>query len=310
MTSFRLACLAAVFALVGFGCGGGDDGDPVGPGPDGNETRWMRAKIDGVDWSVPELALGSAASHTSPGLYVIIAQPTGDHRLQIVLSNIAEAGVYPLGVGANVRGGTVTLSLAPSTWIAPPTGAAGSITLTALSDTLIAGTFSFEARPVGGAGGTKIVTDGEFRLPVTTVGVIGPPAENAWSEVRATVAGSAWNAAGVATTFSTSTLSIVAFTDTRTITMTIAEVAGEGDYPISTGAPIRSITVVGDGVDPLVCCWGPYAPATGSVTIESLTGTRIRGRFAASLEPAPGSAASGTLGIVSGTFDNGLLGQP
>lgn len=310
MTPFRLPWILAPLALLGLACGGGDGGDPVGPDPDGNETRWLRAKIDGVDWSVPELALGAAASHTSAGLYVIIGQPTGDHRLQIVVSNLAEPGVYALGVGANARGGNVTLSLAPSTWTTPLSGSAGSITFTQLSDTLLAGTFAFEVEPVGGVGASKIVTDGEFRLPVTTIGVIGPPAENSWSEVRATVAGSAWNAASIATVFSTSTLSIVAFTDTRTITMTLAEVTGEGVYPISTTVPLRSITAIGDGTDPLVCCWGPYGPATGSVTIESLTAARIRGRFEASLEPAPGTQAAGTLTIVSGTFDNGLLGQP
>ncbi len=297
-----------VLALVGTACGGGAK-NPADPGPSGNDTHYLRAKIDGVAWFVPASGLDFVASHTSPGLYALIAQPTGDYRLEVILTNITGVGTYPLGVSALSRGGTVTLSLSPSTWTAPLSGAAGSITLTELSDTLMVGTFQFTVRAVPGtATGTKTMTEGEFHLPVTTVGEIGPVPDNAWAEVRATVAGSPWNAAHIATTFAASTLSIVAFTETRTITMTLADVQAPGTYQISSTLPVRSITDIGDGIDPLVCCWGPYATATGSVTITSITAARIKGTFQASLEPAPSSRANGTLVIASGTFDNGLLG--
>lgn len=299
----------AILALAGTACGGGNGGsDPTDPDPSGEDAYYLRAEIDGAAWSVPASGLFYGTSHTSPGLYVVIGQPTGDYRLQLTLTNITGVGTYPLGVSPICQGGMVTLSLSPSTWITPGSGAAGSITFTALSDTLMEGTFQFTANAVPGAAtGTKSVTEGEFRLPVTTIGVIGPVPDNAWSEVRATVAGSPWNAAYIATGSATSTLSIVAFTDTRTITMTLADVQGPGTYPISGDPPIRSITGIGDGVDPLVCCWGPYGTATGSVTITSITATRIQGTFEASLEPAPSSQAGGTLVIASGTFDNGLL---
>ncbi len=299
-----------MLSLFGLACGDDDKG-PTDPNPPGNETYFMRAKIDGASWSVSTTDLAFAASHTSAGLYVVIAQPTGGHRIQMVLSSITGPGTYAIGVGANLRGGSATLSLNPSTWVAPNSGAAGSITLAQVSDTLLVGTFSFAADAVGGTpAGTKNVTDGEFRLPVTTIGAIGPVPDNAWSEVRATVAGSPWSAAGIATQFSTPTLSIVAFTNTRTITMTLAEVDGPGVYAISQTLPLRSITAIGDGVDPLVCCWGPTPPATGSVTITSITSTRIRGTFEASLEASPFGTATGTLVIVNGSFDNGLIVPP
>ena len=167
------------------------------------------------------------------------------------------------------------------------------------------------ARAVPGtASGTRSVTEGAFHVPLTTVGVIGPIPDNAWSEVRATVAGSPWNAANIATMFGSGTLSIAAFNDTRTLTITVAGVQGPGTYALSGVPPLCSITGIGDGVDPLVCCWGPYMSAAGSVTVTSVTATRIQGTFQASLEAAPGSQAAGSLVIASGTFDNGLPPAP
>lgn len=312
MRNYRLIPLAlAILILTGLACGGGGNGNPADPGSPGNETHYLRAKIDGEAWSVPASGLNFGASHTIAGLYVIIGQPTGGYRIQLVLSNITGTGTYPLGVGAAARGGTVTLSLSPATWTAPLSGDAGSITFTHLSDTLMVGTFHFTATPVPGAAtGTKSVTDGEFHMPVTTIGSIGPVPDNAWSEVRAMIAGDPWNAANIATNFGSGTLSIVAFTNTRTVTMTFAEVQGPGTYEISSLPPLRYMTAIGNGVDPLVCCWGPYGAATGSVTITSITSTRIQGTFEASLEPSPGGSATGTLAIASGTFDNGLIVAP
>lgn len=304
-----LLCLLVVTSTLA--CGGGDNNDPVGPGPDGNDTHYLRAKIDGTAWSAPASAGILAASHIAPGLYIILGQPTGDYRMEFTLSNITGVGTFPLGVSAFARGGTVALSQSPATWRTPLSGAAGSITFTELSDTLVVGTFAFEARAVpGSAVGTKQITEGEFRIVLTTVGVIGPIPDNAWSEVRATVAGSPWNAAHIATSSATTTLSIVAFNETRSITITLAEVQGVGTYTLSSGFPIRSMTEVGDGVDPLVCCWGMYGTAGGSVTITSLTSTRMRGTFEATLEPSAFGNATGSLVIASGTFDNGLLVAP
>ncbi len=182
-----VSLLVALFVLA---CGG-SDGDPAGPGP-ADGPRFFRARIDGADWSVSSTNVAFAASHTSPGLYVLIGQVEGGHRIQIVLSSITGPGTYPLGVGAGPRGGNATLSLSPSTWLTPLSGAAGSITFTALSDTHMVGTFAFTAAAVGGTpASTKDVTEGVFDLAVTTIGNIGPVPDNAWSEVRTTIAGAA-----------------------------------------------------------------------------------------------------------------------
>lgn len=307
----RSIWIVLFLALATLSCGDDGGAPPSDPGNPGDESRYLRAAIDGVPWEVPTLALEFGASHTAPGLYVIIGQPSGDYRLEFVLNNITGSGTYPLGVSGLCRGGTVTLSMSPATWRTPLSGAAGEITFSELSDSLMIGQFHFEADAIpGSATGKRAVTQGEFRMPITRVGVIGPVADNAWSEVRAEVAGRAWNAAHVATNLGSGTLSIVAFTDTRTLTLTLTEVQGPGVYPLSTTTPTRLMTAMGDGTDPLVCCWGLNGPATGSVTISSLTSTRIAGSFTASLEPAPGSAATGTLVIASGSFSNGLLVAP
>jgi hypothetical protein len=57
------------------------------------------------------------------------------------------------------------------------------------------------------------------------------------------------------------------------------------------------------------CCYGILGDV-GTLTITSLTTTRIKGTFTASLRPQPGTAATGTLTISSGTFDIGLFHTP
>ncbi|MCC7143328.1 MAG: hypothetical protein IT349_14615 [Candidatus Eisenbacteria bacterium] len=301
-----VSLLVALFVLA---CGG-SDGDPAGPGP-ADGPRFFRARIDGADWSVSSTNVAFAASHTSPGLYVLIGQVEGGHRIQIVLSSITGPGTYPLGVGAGPRGGNATLSLSPSTWLTPLSGAAGSITFTALSDTHMVGTFAFTAAAVGGTpASTKEVTEGEFDLAVTTIGTIGPVPDNAWSEVRTTIAGAAWNGATVSTLVNGPTLSIVAGTDTRTLTINIGEFTGPGTYEFSETSPPRSMTVIGDGIDPLVCCWRTAGATTGRIVVESLSSTRITGTFEAVAEASKFGTATGTVTLVGGTFSNGLLTPP
>lgn len=307
-----LATAVVLAAALGWAaCGGGDDKDPTDPGDPGDPTIYMRAKVDGVAWESERSVLPTAASHVSPGLYVLIASTTNSYRFSFTLSNIPGPGTYPLGVSALVRGGTVTLSLPPSTWLTPLSGAAGTITLTEVTNTRIKGTFAFSARAVGGGpNDLKSVTDGEFDLPLTTVGVIGPIPDNAWSEVKAQVNGTPFLAANIATLFNSGSFAITAFNENRTLTMTLTQVNGPGTYALAPLPPARLMTVVGDGVNANICCWGVYGAASGSVTITSITSTRVRGTFSATLEPAPSSQATGTVEILSGTFDNGLVTPP
>ncbi len=310
-TSTRLRQLAPLAALlVGLAaasCGGDGDKDPTGPGPSGTDPYYLRGTINGAAWSAPGLPIG--VTHATPGQYVLIAEPAGSYRLSIVLWNITGPGTYALGVGAQTRGGTVTLSLQPATWVAPNSGSAGSMTFTTLNDTLMVGTFNFTANEVGGAS-TRTLTAGEFRLRVVTLGTVGPVPDNAWSEVRATINGAAWNAAAVAPSYANNTLGIAAFNDTRTLTLVFSQVDGPGEYHLSTAIPIRTMTVVGDGTDPNVCCWGGYETATATLIVDSITSTRIVGSLHASLEPSPFGGATGTVEIVGGTFSIGLINAP
>src|SRR4029078_8310558 len=59
------------------------------------------------------------------------------------------------------------------------------------------------------------------------------------------------------------------------------------------------------------CCWGVSADV-GTITITSLTKTRAKGTFSATLSPQPGTAAVtiGPLTITNGSFDIGLFHTP
>jgi hypothetical protein len=52
------------------------------------------------------------------------------------------------------------------------------------------------------------------------------------------------------------------------------------------------------------------AGGSGSVTITSLTTTRMRGTFTATLGPIPNTGAAGTLAVANGSFDIGLGAPP
>jgi hypothetical protein len=53
------------------------------------------------------------------------------------------------------------------------------------------------------------------------------------------------------------------------------------------------------------CCWGLTASDVGTVTITSVTATRLRGTFSATLQPQAGSSQTQPLTITGGTFDVG-----
>ncbi len=83
-----------------------------------------------------------------------------------------------------------------------PLGAAGSVTITSLTQTEIVGTFTFVANGILNAPSTstKNVTTGTFDLPVVAVQAVGPIPDNAGSTISGTLAGQPFTMATIAVT--------------------------------------------------------------------------------------------------------------
>ena len=167
------------------------------------------------------------------------------------------------------------------------------------------GTFNFTAIAfTGNATGTKTVTDGSFSLEVKPNGTVGPLPENQGHKASATFNGTAFNGADVTGIYNGNTLGVSAATNTRTLSITLSNVTAPGTYALSNTNPLRSMgTSTFNGTTVTSTHSSSFTGSSGSVTITSLTATRIKGTFNAVLAPAPGT--TGNMTITNGTFDIG-----
>ena len=282
-------------------------GDDTGPG--GGGGGGIRATIDGDAWESDE-ALTPVVQYTTSGVYVIqgsrLEGGTDASTLLITLNNIPGPGTYPLGTGGGVSGGIGVFAENSSNWSTPLTGAAGTITIDALTDTRIAGTFEFTGGGAfGNAAGTRDVTEGEFDLEVTTSGNVPDLPANAHSRISATLNGTAWNAATVA--LGANPFGFTASNTQYAIGIGITNVTAPGTFTLGGGGPSIVIAGVTPGdASPTNCCWSS-SPGTGSITITTLTATRSTGTFSFTLPADPNTAASGPIVVANGTFD---IGRP
>lgn len=146
-----LASLIAAIVVTASACG---SDDPAGPGlGDGDFT----ATIDGDDWSAN---VGAVATRNNN----IIGLGAGDSDGLSMGIGFVDAGVgtYPIN-GTSATNALLTED--GKTWVANSvTGGSGTLTITAIDGSHVAGTFSFTAVPSAGSGATgeRAVTNGEF----------------------------------------------------------------------------------------------------------------------------------------------------
>ncbi len=281
-------------------CGSGG----TGPGPGGGGDFGMSATIDGVAWT-PSVPAGGA--HAAPGAYNFSGLSTAGAgaSISVSVSNIAGPGTYPIGVGPSGFGGTAIVTKGSAGWSTPLSGAAGSITITAISNTHMTGTFAFTSAAIsGGAVGNSVVTSGVFDLPITTVGNPGNLPDNAGSRVTADVAGQPYNASTMAVTLPNDTTMISATSaGNNALGISIYGLHGTGTYALSSDPQHRLSysTLVGSDFN----LWGGVAGDSGSIVVTSQTASRIAGTYVVTLQPSFGPGATGPLHI-SGVFDLGL----
>ncbi|MEQ1691328.1 MAG: DUF6252 family protein [Gemmatimonas sp.] len=280
------------------GCGGGGS---TNPGPTASP---FTATIDGVSWS----SSTSAAVSSTGGIFTLVGSQIGANVTSISMSfySIGVPGTYPLGVTGSVAGGIGTVTASPSTWSTPLSGAAGSVTISAVSATRIAGTFNFNATPLLGqtATNTRVVTQGQFDLPVTGAATLVVP-DGAGSKVTGTVAGNAFNAATVVSVSppSLGTLTFAGSNTAYTVNFIISGYTGVASYALGSGAT-RTMQVTTS--TPTKVWGGTVAASAGTVVVTSATATRIKGTFTATLQPSVINPNEAPI-TLSGTFELGIL---
>jgi hypothetical protein len=128
-----------------------DDNNNGGAG-----TTRMTATVNGQAWQAGAAAGSVVALQHAPksGGYTIIGvEQTGGGigaTMSIMINNIAGPGTYTLGLdGVTTYGGFAGIT-GGGTWLTPLSGAAGTITISTLTTTRIAGTFSYTATASAG----------------------------------------------------------------------------------------------------------------------------------------------------------------
>ncbi len=276
-------------------CGGGG----TGPIVDGTT---LTARIDGVAWVADP---GASAQNSGRGVYEIVGSDTSapdDYTLSVVLENLKGPGTYALGVGPTILGGNGYLARGTNTWSTTWTGAEGEVVITALSATRIVGTFEFSADP-NLATAVRAVSEGVFDLPV--VGTFGPATDGNGHWIEGIIHGPfiATTADLVWPDSVAPTLTVTGRNSSTQVAFTLRNVPGVGTYALSTSSPVRSVTVIGSPTQPSWQWTSAITGGGGSVTVTSVTASRIMGTFAATVIGYAGGA-TGPLSI-SGTFSMG-----
>ena len=147
--------VATPFLLVAaIGCGGDNTG------PNGQTNGDMTAKIDGASFtSVTTLAQRNV---TNSGT-IIAVSGADSHGLGLGFGFV-DAGVGTYAIGGLTPTNATVLDGTGKVWTAGVTGGSGTLTVTALDATHVAGTFAYSAVASAqtGATGTKAVTQGVF----------------------------------------------------------------------------------------------------------------------------------------------------
>lgn len=288
LTRLSLAVLAFTFAAA---CGGGD-GDDGPQGPNGNEN--LTAEVDGEVFR----GMGNA-TRSAGGIYTITAIDAPE-AISIQLYNIPGTGTYPLGMNATGFGGTGLFSTTGAGWSTPINGRSGSITITTLTDTRIAGTFHFDADPITGSStGTKEVTDGEFDMLMQTAGAWTPPDPWDGNRLNGRIGSDTVIGATMAVIFNGGTLLFNANDLASVMTITVGNLTTTGSFSFQDAAPIRRIQYS----DPNgTFVYLTDSTSAGNVTVSTLNANRIAGSFTATLKRL---GAAGTIDV-SGTFDVGV----
>lgn len=291
-----------LFAITAFtltACGGNSTG-PNNPGG-GNGSNTLTATIDGQAFAAT-LVQANPVAATPGSLSFLGTQVTGGvaRSLSISLAFITGPGTYPLGTNiGSTPGGIVSYVAGTALYSTPLSGTAGMITIATLTATRVTGTFSFTAATLVAGGVPAVVTNGRFDVPLST-GYVAPTADQAGSVITATINGTPRVIATiVGLGGGTQTRTIGGQDLTYSLTITVSPISAPGGGALTGNTvPLRRITIQQVGTTQ---SWGGAGSDAGTLTITSISPTRISGTFSGTL--SANSQTSGTLTIANGVFD-------
>jgi hypothetical protein len=298
--------------VLSLGCGSG-------AGAGGGGGSGFTAVIDGKPWAAEPIGVTARPNLGVPGGFIVVgAQTAGgvSSGLTIELNAVAGPGHYPLGVGLGVFGGSASVGEGmgggnSTRWETALDGLGGSIDITTLGGGRIVATFEFLAVPDkrNTVGGTRHVTQGKIDLPY--MGALSAVPDNVGGKVSAKLNGMPYNAYAVdgrlMDFMGGAGVAFDSHSSLNGLDLMMVGVTAMGSYPISNAAPQRSITAGRNGGDTSSCCWGQNAGGdSGTITVTSLTTTRVKGTFSGTLQPQPGKPATTPLVITDGVFDVGI----
>jgi hypothetical protein len=295
---------------------------PTGRNP--APVKRFSAKVDGAEWQSDSTKLtgtaGESGMFTVTGFDSTRAVPLG---VTLSLYNIDKPGTYPLGMGPTTIGGSVRITEGTSNWFSHATGGqSGSVVLTTVSSTRLAGVFAVTAGPyygsfpaartgnfpaarIGSLPAERIVTGASFDVPVVSSGSIEVPRYNG-STITGTMGGASWGAANVkAQVRPNGVLLIEASNVTHDVVLSIEDFAGPGTYAFGAGGPgyLRIKT------QPTGWFAYPGSMSGGTVVVTSANSARVAGAINITAFPGLGSENAGLLKFVA-SFDVGLKYPP
>lgn len=144
----------AVLVAAAAGCGGDNTG------PNGQTNGDMTAKIDGASFT----SVTTLAQRNTTNAGTIIGISGADAHGTGLGFGFLDAGVGTYPIGGLTPTNATLLDGTGKVWTAGVTGGSGTLTVTALDATHVAGTFAYSAVASAGSGatGTKAVTEGVF----------------------------------------------------------------------------------------------------------------------------------------------------
>jgi Family of unknown function (DUF6252) len=303
-----LGSMIVVLAACAAACGGsgGSPASPSAPSGGGSTTPTpggttpngtLSATIDGVPWT----ATVSVQTQFNNG---ILSFAGGDNRqtLSIAVTANRGTGTYVAGVvdPQNIVVANLSTAGSAASWLSGPSLGTGSVTITSLTSTSASGTFTLTLAPSAGSGatGNKALTNGVFNVTFTIPPTLPPGAGTTNGTISALVDGAPWRGAVTARAANTGGFLSLTGQDTDTRLITMALPASVGVHSLAFGSSANAFMTIGGQQ------WVTATPGgTGSVTITTLTSTRVTGTFTMGMQPALTNPGARPSQVTNGVFD-------
>lgn len=152
----RFALPLALLIVIA-GCGGSNSTSSAGSQSTGLINGTFVATINGVAWT----AVGRVVVEPFEANTLIISATSPTYSLSLTIVNPVAGGQFSLAPKAGTLTSSAILSSGTNTWTTNLAGATGTVTLTTLTSSRVAGTFSFT--PLSAIGTpSATVTAGSF----------------------------------------------------------------------------------------------------------------------------------------------------